>query len=184
MNLINEAKFFAIGAHEAIGQKRKYTNEPYWHHSQEVADLTSYYIDLKNHEIAVAAAWLHDVVEDTQVKLGTIKSIFDLHVEDIIYYLTDKSKPEDGNRDKRKSIDREHISKGCKIAQTIKCADLISNTKSIVRYDKNFSIIYLKEKELLLEVLTKAQSKIRERAYAVLRKAQKDLNLFYERVAE
>jgi hypothetical protein len=32
------AKAFAIRAHDAIGQKRKYTGAPYWTHCGEVAD--------------------------------------------------------------------------------------------------------------------------------------------------
>jgi hypothetical protein len=39
---------------------------------------------------------------------------------------------------------------------TIKCADLISNTSSIVKHDPKFAEVYLEEKRLLLDVLTKA----------------------------
>jgi hypothetical protein len=40
-------------------------------------------------------------------------------------------------------------------AQTIKLADLISNTRSIMEHDEAFAKTYLAEKRLLLEVMTK-----------------------------
>ena len=49
-------------------------------------------------------------------------------------------------------------------AQTIKVADIIDNTKSIVRRDPGFAEVYLKEKAALLEVLTKADAGLRIRA--------------------
>ena len=65
------------------------------------------------------------------------------------------SKPEDGNRATRKAIDREHTAQAPAEAQTIKLADLISNSKSIMAHDPDFAVTYLAEKRLLLEVLTK-----------------------------
>jgi hypothetical protein len=43
-------------------------------------------------------------------------------------------------------------------AQTIKLADLISNTRSIMEHDEAFARTYLEEKRLLLEVMTKADA--------------------------
>ena len=40
-------------------------------------------------------------------------------------------------------------------AQTIKLADLISNSRSIMAHDPNFARTYLEEKRMLLEVMTK-----------------------------
>ena len=40
-------------------------------------------------------------------------------------------------------------------AQTIKLADLINNTSSIVKHDTKFAKVYLREKALLLDVLTR-----------------------------
>ncbi len=40
------------------------------------------------------------------------------------------------------------------MAQTIKLADLISNTRSIVERDPKFAVTYLAEKRELLKVLT------------------------------
>jgi hypothetical protein len=44
--------------------------------------------------------------------------------------------------------------------QTIKCADIISNTSSIVMHDPAFARVYLEEKRLLLERLTEADPRL------------------------
>ena len=68
--------------------------------------------------------------------------------------LTDVSRPEDGNRAARKTLDREHIAKASPQAKTIKIADLIDNSRSIMAHDPQFARVYLAEKRLLLDVLT------------------------------
>ncbi len=45
-----------------------------------------------------------------------------------------------------------------KEAQTIKLADLISNTRSIMEHDEAFAKTYLVEKRLLLEVMDKGDA--------------------------
>ena len=60
--------------------------------------------------------------------------------------LTDVSKPQDGNRATRKELDRQHTAKASPDAKTIKLADLISNSRSIMKDDPNFAKVYMKEK--------------------------------------
>ena len=103
----------------------------------------------------VAAAWLHDVVEDTGVTLTDIHMNFSPEIAALVGWLTDVSQPHDGNRAKRKAIDREHTAQAPAEAQTIKLADLISNSKSIMAHDPDFAKTYLEEKRMLLEVMTK-----------------------------
>lgn len=153
MSLSNDARMFAIGAHSGVAQVRKYTNEPYWVHPFEVASIVAQ-VPGATPEM-IAAAWLHDVVEDTGVTLDQIHLVFGADVAELVFWLTDASKPEDGNRAARKAIDRAHIAAAPAEAQTVKLADLISNTKSIVKHDPEFAKVYLEEKRLMLEVMTK-----------------------------
>lgn len=153
INIVQKAQIFAIAAHAAVQQKRKYTGEPYIVHPAEVARIVA---EVEGStEDMVAAAWLHDVVEDTGVTLTDINLNFGADIAALVGWLTDVSKPEDGNRKTRKAIDREHTAQAPAEAQTIKLADLISNSKSIMQYDPDFAVTYLAEKKLLLEVLTK-----------------------------
>lgn len=73
MNLVEKAKLVAITAHDAIGQKRKFTGGPYWHHPCTVAEHVSRHTD---DEALIAAGWLHDVVEDTELGIDHIRSHF------------------------------------------------------------------------------------------------------------
>jgi (p)ppGpp synthase/HD superfamily hydrolase len=169
-NLIERAQLFATAAHGATGQKRKYSGEPYIVHPAQVVDIL-YSVSGTTPEM-IAAGWLHDVVEDTQISLKLIQREFGGTVAELVDWLTDISKPEHGNRAARKQIDREHIAAAPPGAQTIKLADLIANTQDIVEHDKDFARIYLKEKQLLLNVLTKGDKTLHERALNQITAAQ------------
>ena len=164
--LIRSAAFFAVAAHGAIGQVRKYTGEPYYLHPFAVAALVS---QVSNSPVMIAAALLHDVVEDTKVDLGTILGTFGPEVACLVDDLTDASRPTDGNREIRKAIDRAHSEAASPDAQTIKVADLIDNTRSIVERDPAFAKVYLAEKRLLLAVLKRADPRLREIAERQIR---------------
>lgn len=146
--LLGAAIDIAKQAH--CNQKRKYTNEPYIVHPFAVAGLVR---AVTNDDTMVIAAILHDVVEDTNVTQPTITGIFGQRISDLVSDLTDVSKSEDGNREVRKAIDLRHTAAASVDAKTIKLADLIDNTKSIVAFDPSFAKIYMKEKSLLLNVL-------------------------------
>jgi (p)ppGpp synthase/HD superfamily hydrolase len=152
MTIIIRARVFATAAHAAVGQVRKYTFEPYIVHPAEVASIV---MSHGGTDAMVAAAWLHDVVEDTGVTIETIRAEFGTEVAELVGWLTDVSKPEDGNRATRKAVDRAHTAEAPAEAQTIKLADLISNSKSIMEHDPAFAKTYLEEKRLLLAVMTK-----------------------------
>jgi len=151
--MVQRAIWFATQAH--AGQTRKYTGEPYVNHPVEVMQLVSTVTD--DPEI-LAAAVLHDVVEDTPATIMNIKIGFNRRVAELVDDLTDVSKPEDGNRATRKELDRQHTAKASPDAKTIKLADLISNSRSIVKDDPNFAKVYMKEKAALLEVLTEGNT--------------------------
>lgn len=168
--LVESAKIYAKASHEKVGQLRKYTNDPYIVHPAEVAQIVS---TVEHTDEMLAAAWLHDTVEDTDVSIEDIRKEFGDVVADLVSDLTDVSKPEDGNRKTRKEIDRQHTAKASAQAKTIKLADLISNSSSIVEHDKKFAKVYLKEKALLLEVLREGDAELWNRAKAVLDESSK-----------
>jgi len=146
------AQVFATAAHAAVEQKRKYTGEDYIVHPAEVASIVA---SFGGTEAQICAAWLHDTVEDTGVTLDDIRNIFGTEIAELVGWLTDVSKPEDGNRKVRKRIDKEHTKQAPAEAQFVKCADLISNTKSITEYDPGFAVTYLQEKQNTLDIMHK-----------------------------
>lgn len=160
-NLVQRARLFATGAHAAIDQRRKYTQAPYIMHPRAVVYIVS---GVPHTPEMLAAAWLHDTVEDTAVTLDDISNEFGSDVRNLVFWLTDKSKPTDGNRQTRKAIDRAHSAQAPAEAQTIKIADLIDNTATIEHYDPTFAMVYRREKELLLAMLTRGDPTLRKRA--------------------
>lgn len=153
MDIVRKAQVYAMAAHAAVGQRRKYTGEPYIVHPAEVASIVARVPGATPD--MVAAAWLHDVVEDTGCTFTDVHMAFGIDIATLVGWLTDVSRSEDGNRATRKAIDRAHSAEAPAEAQTIKLADLISNSRSIVQHDPEFAKVYLEEKRMLLEVMTK-----------------------------
>lgn len=149
VDLVFRARRYAELMHK--NQTRKYTGEPYTNHLKEVAELVE---SINGSEEMIAAAWLHDTVEDTAATHEDIKNAFGSEVSMLVWMLTDISKPEDGNRELRKTKDRLHIKHHANNnAKSIKLADVISNTKSIFEHDIKFARVYLVEQQKLLKVL-------------------------------
>lgn len=165
MSYIQRAQAFCIAAHAAVGQLRKYTHEPYHIHPLEVSLMVSGTPGCT--EEMIVAALLHDVVEDTQVTSDLIARQFGTVVAAYVEQLTDVSKTEDGNRAARKAIDLAHTAKASPQAKTIKLADLISNSRSIVERDPEFAKVYLAEKRALLEVLKEGDETLYAIAYGI-----------------
>ena len=152
--MVVEAKMFATAAHAAIGQKRKYSGDDYIVHPQRVAAIVERH---GGTDEMIAAAWLHDTVEDTDVTPILITKMFGVDVADIVEGLTDISLPSDGNRAKRKSIDRMHSANASTEAQFVKCADIIDNSWDIAENDLSFAKVYKSEVFLLLNAMTKVK---------------------------
>jgi (p)ppGpp synthase/HD superfamily hydrolase len=134
-------------------QKRKYTSEPYINHCLSVAEIVKAHGGTTE---MICAAILHDTVEDTTATLDDIKREFGNNIMQLVWQLTDEFTPEkhpDKNRKERKRLECERIAGIRPEAKTIKLADLIDNSSSIVQHDPKFAATYLKEKGKMLEVL-------------------------------
>ena len=94
---------------------------------------------------------LHDTVEDTDVTFHDIKAMFGDRVMHLVFFVTDIVGKEQGNRATRIDLNSHHIlSTPYTESLIIKCADIISNTSSILEGDPKFAPIYLAEKKALL----------------------------------
>lgn len=155
-SLVSKAINFAVIAHGE--QTRKYTGEPYWQHPMRVANwLTSVgapWDGEKWDDEVIAAAWLHDVLEDTPVTSGQLKRAFGPKVLQLVEAVTSPSKLVDGSRAMRKKMDREYLTKAPPEAMSIKLADILDNTPSMLMYGGNFGKIYLAEMKLLVPLLS------------------------------
>jgi guanosine-3',5'-bis(diphosphate) 3'-pyrophosphohydrolase len=147
-----EAMMFARMAHAT--QRRKYTSAPYFDHLAEVAGIVA---TVDNSPETMATAWLHDCREDQGVTGEEIEALFGMRVAVGVALLSDL---EQGNRAERKAMSRDRLASAPGWVQNIKCADLISNTSSIVMHDPKFAVTYLEEKRLLLDRLTQAEPRL------------------------
>ena len=96
-SLEERARRFATEIHAAAGQRRKYTDEPYIVHPAAVVELVRSVTDDEN---MLAAARLHDTVEDTGATLEDIAQQFGPEVAELVSMLTDK------NSRRRKTVPR------------------------------------------------------------------------------
>jgi (p)ppGpp synthase/HD superfamily hydrolase len=159
--LVVLADAFAAKAH--AGQLRKYTGDPYIVHPRAVANL----IKLTDHtDEMLAAALLHDVLEDTPTTVADLLKVFPVSVVEMVIDLTDQIPASYGNRAARKAAEAQRLSQTGAAVQSIKVADMIDNTMSIVQHDPAFAKVYLKEKAALLDVLTDANPFLRVAATA------------------
>lgn len=166
MDIVEKARVYASAAHAAVKQLRKYTNEPYMVHPTEVAAIVS---TVPHTPEMLAAAYLHDVVEDTGVTNEDITREFGNKIGEYVGWLTKISRPEYGNRHFRYQMDRAHLAQAPADVKTVKIADIISNAKSIKQYDPNFAVVYLEEKRGELEVLNEGDATLHARASALVK---------------
>lgn len=146
------ARRFAALCHGEVNQLRKYTEDPYIRHPEGVAGIlrTTKGCD----ESLLAAAWLHDVVEDTDATLGEVRSEFGDEVANLVKMVTDFT-PKDGrSRKERKQIYNLHLAKASPKGKTLKIADIIHNLSSIMEFDSDFGMLYSREKLEQLQFLS------------------------------
>jgi guanosine-3',5'-bis(diphosphate) 3'-pyrophosphohydrolase len=168
--ILEQIRDFADRAHGQ--QMRKYTPERYIVHPVRVMNLLREYT---NDVTMLAAALLHDVIEDTPVKK-----------EDIHAFLLNQMRPEQAerttrlvvelsdvyvkkdypqwNRRKRKEKETARLEKTSSDSQTVKYADIIDNSSEIINYDTDFAPLFLYECRAILKRLNKGNPQLYKRA--------------------
>lgn len=149
MNIIIDAARFAEFAHRGV--LRKFTGTPYIWHPMRVAGRTCLYSD---DPTLIAAAWLHDVVEDNPtIKISGIRQTFGECVATFVSELTNPSKthPELSRRD-RKKMDRDHLRNVSPGAKLVKLIDRIDNVREMLGAAPAFLKLYKEESLLLRDI--------------------------------
>lgn len=171
MEVLKQIEAFAGQAHGH--QKRRYSDEPYIAHPVRVKNACAEY----TRDIPVlAAALLHDVLEDTEVTEGSLQSflygIMDskpaAQTLNLVKELTDvytKDRFPQWNRRKRKQKERERIRNTSADAQTIKYADIIDNcNETALRQGDDFAPKFLRECRDLLGATQKGDPELYKKA--------------------
>lgn len=148
IGIAESAAAFAIKAHD--GQIRKLRNTPYFLHCFEVASIAATMTDDRE---VIAAALLHDVVEESGVELAELRDKFGERVAALVESETEKkgsgSKSASWEARKQESIVRLQSAEdiGVKI---LWLSDKLSNVRSFCQYyvEKEESpFLYLNQKD-------------------------------------
>jgi (p)ppGpp synthase/HD superfamily hydrolase len=118
--MIIHAAQFAREAH--AGQKRKYDGRDYITHPARVAGMVALHPD--SSATWVAAAYLHDVLEDTDTTVEQLRRSFSPEVVRIVVELTNT---EEGNRATRKRLSNARLAGSSRATQIIKLLDREDN---------------------------------------------------------
>lgn len=172
--VLEKVRDYADKAHGK--QQRKYTPERYIVHPVRVMETCRKYTEKLP---VLAAALLHDVLEDTPVSRQELhRFLLTVMVEDqasettvLVVELTDvftKAAHPRWNRKKRKLKEAERIRQTSGDSQTIKYADIIDNCREIVQHDPDFAVVFLRECKGLLRVMQKGNETLYRTAIDVV----------------
>lgn len=131
---LRAAQSFAENAHG----DQKYGEEPYMVHLKAVAMVLCRFGCTDEHMLS--AAFLHDVVEDTDVNINQIALVFGKTVADLVYRVTNEP---GANRQARHVATYPKIKDSCD-ATMLKLADRIANTEASAQ-DPDKMKMYKKE---------------------------------------
>jgi (p)ppGpp synthase/HD superfamily hydrolase len=165
---------FADNAHGE--QKRKYSPDKYIVHPIRVMETCR---RVTNDPCILAAALLHDVLEDTDVTASEMERFLKTQMNDdmalrtlqLVIDLTDVYVKKDYpklNRRSRKSKELIRLEKTSPDAQTIKYADIIDNSKEIVEHDPDFARVFLFECRTNLKKMDKGNQELYKEAINVV----------------
>lgn len=171
---LEKVKRFAEEAHGE--QRRKYSDERYILHPIRVMEMCEQYTD---DDAMLAAALLHDVLEDTSVDEKQMRDFLHTIMSpemaertlEMVIELTDvytKKKYPGLNRRSRKSKEAERLSKVSGDAQTIKYADIIDNTTNIFVHDPDFAVVFIQEGRAVLKRMMQGEAELHDRALKVV----------------
>lgn len=125
-DIVSRAAAFARNAH-AWQTRKGAAKEPCISHVEEVAGFVARH---GGDDIAVAAAWLHDTVEDCAVAPADLVRLFGAEVAGVVAELTDdKSLP----KARRKELQIVNAPEKSERAALVKLGDKASNVRSVGR---------------------------------------------------
>src|SRR5690349_1219279 len=101
-DLLNRAYVYAMKAH---GEQRRASGDPYFSHPLEVAAILT---DLKLDDATIAAALLHDTIEDTEATRAEIDQLFGKDIGHLVEGLTKLKKLDLVSREAKQA---EHLRK-------------------------------------------------------------------------
>ena len=153
-HVAQQAKLFAEDRHANMCRPNK-AKQPVIEHLAEVASLAE---QAGASESAIAAAWLHDAIEDTSTTVDEVRTLFG---DEVASYVDDLSDPKHFAPlplIERKRLQTERLKAKDRQVKLVKLCDQISNVQSvlndppIVDWDDQKSLEYAKDAKLIADV--------------------------------
>jgi GTP diphosphokinase / guanosine-3',5'-bis(diphosphate) 3'-diphosphatase len=131
VTLLHEAKRFALRHHDGLDRGNA-SGEPVVAHLAEVAAYVANEVDDEDAAVVlVAAAWLHDVVEDTGVTIDDVRRAFGESVAAIVAGLTDPPDFAAMPLVVRKRRQAARVADAPWSVRLVKLADQVANIRSV-----------------------------------------------------
>ena len=148
--ILDRAIMFAVKAH--TGTERRGKGYPYIIHPMEAVEIVA--TMTKDQEL-LAAAILHDTVEDTNVTVDQIREEFGDRVADLVASESDEMPvgvPEEDSWHARKQAAIDRLSKASREAKIVAMGDKLSNMRAIARDyaeqgDKLWNLFHVKDRK-------------------------------------
>jgi (p)ppGpp synthase/HD superfamily hydrolase len=148
VDTVEHAKKLASSKHDG----QRYGDKPYTVHLEAVANIAKHW-----GYFAEAIAWLHDILEDTEMTEDDLGCEFPPPVSQIVSHLTDSEGP---NRKTRKALTYERLSRLSDgdpfeaLALLVKLADRLANVRNCVATDnRGLLSMYRKEGQAFKEAV-------------------------------
>ena len=148
MNVADKAQEFAIAQHGA----QKYGEHPYSYHLAQVSQVLAEF-GYAGDEAIMAAAWLHDVLEDTPTTYSMLVFEFGKETADIVFAVTSEPGQNRVDRFRKTALKIQSNKK----ALIVKLADRIANTEASLQSKPKLYKMYVKEFPLFKELLYNPQ---------------------------
>jgi hypothetical protein len=167
-DLAKAARMFASGSHERIAPSRHAGQQSPESHLKAVTQLV---VSVSKDEALAAAAWLHDIVEDTGVTIGEVERRFGRRVARLVDELTPPPRRGRGGREARLAAERQRLAGISAEAKTIKLADAIDTLRDARRGGSGPAGAFPREARDLVGALRGGDGRLLER---LARELQRD----------
>lgn len=143
MNIIDTAREYAIRCHSETNHL--YDGKPYAVHLNYVyseAKKFCHLIPTEHRDNFLAAAWVHDVIEDCRQTYNDVKNATNKEVAELAYALTNEKGK---NRKERASVKYYNEIKKVPYAVLLKVCDRLANFKYSIESGSRMAAMYAKE---------------------------------------
>lgn len=169
--MIQKAIEFATEKHK--GQMRKFEKKEYIEHPKKVAQIIKENKESKKLNELIAAAILHDTLEDTKTTESELKKYFGKLIASLVKELTtnEEEKKEMG----KKEYLLEKMANMSSWGLVIKLADRLDNVSDLSSSPKEFQKKYIEETKFILKQLEEKR-KLSETHKKIIEKIKEKLN--------